>query len=456
MESTFLSKHISRIVPLLALSAFAGVLFFNTYTASGSGSTSVACRVEIDRAVLPAGGPQQAVVKVTLDAPPPPEIARRPAVNLAIVLDRSGSMSGRKLEKAKEAAIEALRRLAPRDLFSLVVYDHNVETIVPAQSAANTEWIEGRIRSVYSGGNTALFGGVSQGAAELRKNLYGRFVHRLILLSDGLANVGPRAPEDLGRLGAALIKEKISVTTIGVGTDYNEDLMTQLAQNSDGNSYFVESSRDLPRIFTAELGDVLSIVAQRVSLVIECPEGVRPLGIIGREGRIKNRTAEVYLNQLYGSQEKYILLEVEISGGRVGEKKPVAEARVSYENPFTRKVETAAGQVMATFSRDTVEVRQSANAAVYREYQLNLNALSQDRAISLSDKGRKKAAVDELKSSAGQLREAGKAFGDEQLLQKAEEVEAQADRIENEGMTKRTRKTLRTDSFQMKQQQLNQ
>ena len=141
-------------------------------------------------------------------------------------------------------------------MFSVIVYDHHVKTIVPAQSARNVEWIESRIRGIGPGGNTALFGGVSQGASEVRKNLSNRYVHRIILLSDGLANVGPSSPEDLGRLGAALIKEGISVTTIGVGTDYNEDLMARLSQNSDGNTYFVESGRDLPRIFAAELGDV--------------------------------------------------------------------------------------------------------------------------------------------------------------------------------------------------------
>ena len=72
------------------------------------------------------------------------------------------------------------------------------------------------------------------------------YVHRIILLSDGQANVGPSSPGDLGRLGAALLKEGISVTTIGVGTNYNEDLMARLSQKSDGNTYFAEAERDLP------------------------------------------------------------------------------------------------------------------------------------------------------------------------------------------------------------------
>ena len=157
----------------------------------------VGCRAELDRGVLPAGREETAVIKITMEPGHSRHSRRRPPVNLAIVLDRSGSMSGEKLEKAKEAAIEALRRLDGDDLFSLVMYDHNVETVVPAQSARNSEWIECRIRDIRAGGNTALFGGVSQGAAEVRKHLGDDYVQRIILLSDGLANVGPSSPDDL-------------------------------------------------------------------------------------------------------------------------------------------------------------------------------------------------------------------------------------------------------------------
>lgn len=443
-------------VMTITLALLIGVLFLASTGYAKRSRPSVICNVEIDRQLLPANGTQTAIVKVTLDAPPPPEKIKRPAVNLSIVLDRSGSMSGQKLEKAKDAAVEALRRLGPRDIFSVVVYDHNVNTIIPAQFARNIEWIESQIKRIHSGGNTALFGGVSQGAAEIRKNLNGNYVHRIILLSDGLANVGPSSPDDLGRLGSALIKESISVSTIGVGMDYNEDLMTRLSQNSDGNSYFVESERDLPRIFTSELGDVLSVVAKKVRLYIECPEGVRPIRIIGREGRIKGKTVELFLNQLYGSQEKYALIEVEVTSGKIGEKRDIALAKCLYENPFTQKSEVSTGRVFAGFTKDKAMVRKSVNPGVYKDYYMNKNALSQEKAISLSDKGKKAEAVQELKQSATKLREIGEALNDADLLKQAEETEVQADQIEKEGMTKKYRKKLRTDSYQMKNQQMSQ
>jgi len=416
----------------------------------------VICRVETDRAVLPSGDSQTTILKITLDAPAAPINIKRPAVNLSLVLDQSGSMNGTKIQKAKAAAIEALTRLGLQDMFSVVVYDTNVHTIVPAQNARNIQGIVNTIRQIRAGGSTALFGGVSQGAAEIRKNLENDFVHRIILLSDGLANVGPRMPADLGRLGAALIKENISVTTIGVGTDYNEDLMAQLAQKSDGNIYFVESGIDLPQIFAAELGDVLNVVAKKIKVTITLPDNVRAVDIIGREGRIRGNQIELYMNQLYGNQEKYALIEVNIPESKSGSTIKVATVDVDYENPFTQNRENSNAVSYASFSSNPKKVAKSTNINVVREYQLNLNALAQEKAIELSDKGKKKEAVKELKQSAAKLKQIGTLYKDDEMLQQADEIEMQAETIEEQGMSKKSRKILRTKSYQMKNQQLSQ
>jgi Ca-activated chloride channel family protein len=419
-------------------------------------SPKVICTVDTDRAVLPAGESQNVVLKVTLDAPPVPAGTRRPKVNLALVLDQSGSMNGIKMEQAKAAAVEALTRLSRQDVFSVVVYDTNVHTIVPAQSAGYVDRIIRTIENIQAGGNTALFGGVSQGAAEIRKHLENDFIHRIVLLSDGLANVGPRLPEDLGRLGAALLKENISVTTVGVGTDYNEDLMARLAQNSDGNTYFVESGVDLPRIFAAELGDVLNVAATQVNVTITLPNDVTPVKVIGREGRIMGQRIELFMNQLYGGQEKYALVEVRLPAAREGDQLKIAEAEVHYQDPFNNQPEVSRGTSHVSFSHDPVQVKKSANRDVVREYQLNLKALAQEKAIELSDEGRQPEAVMTLKESADKLKQVGRLYEDSELIKEAEAVADQADQIEEKGMSKKSRKVLRTQSYQQKNQQVSQ
>lgn len=443
-------KQIRRFTALLLCGA--AVLF----AASASGAvreSGVICRVETDRAILPAGDSQNVILKVSLEAPVAPRDVKRPLVNLALVLDQSGSMSGTKIQQAKAAAIEAVSRLGRGDIFSAVVYDTNVDTIVPAQNAGNINNIISRIKKIRSGGSTNLFGGVSQGASEVRKNLDTDFIHRIVLLSDGLANVGPKTPGDLGRLGAALIKESISVTTVGVGTDYNEDLMAQLAQQSDGNTYFVESGFDLPRIFSAELGDVLNVVAKKVKIIITLPDNVSFVDMLGREARVRGNNIEFSMNQLYGGQEKYALLEVKVPESKDGTRIKIARAEVVYEDPFNQKTLNSSGVSYASFSADERKVEKSTNTKVVREYQLNLNAMAQEKAIELSDKGKNKEAARELKKSALKSNLFGSKFKDTKLIEAAKELEGLAETIEKEGMEKRTRKVLRTKSYQLKNQQ---
>jgi Ca-activated chloride channel family protein len=413
----------------------------------------VTCRIDLDRGILTAEATQRVVLKVSLEAPAVAE-AQRPPVNLAVVLDRSGSMSGDKIEKAKEAAIEVLRRLGAQDRFALVLYESQVETLVPSQSAANTEWIEKRIRGIAAGGNTALFGGVSQGAAEVRKQTGdARFIHRIILLSDGLANVGPSSPADLARLGGALIKEGISVTTVGVGTDYNEDLMTQLAQRSDGNNYFVESGADLPRIFRAELGDVLNVVARKVILEIECAGGVRPLRIIGRDGRIRGSTVEVALNQLYGGQAKYALVEVEVPATAADASRDIALARCTYEQALTLQSGTATATAVARFSAREAEVVGSANPAVQADLGLNVIALAKDEAVDLAAAGKTAEAATQMQQRSEELRQLGDRYDNDDLRRQSRELRAKAATVEAKGLGSRERKEYRNSSFMERNQQ---
>ncbi len=409
--------------------------------------------LSLDRDVLPAGQNETAIIKISLDVAKIPRETSRPPVNLTLVLDRSGSMSGDKIIKAREAAITALRLLEPQDMFSLVIYDHNVQTLIPPQSAANTEWLESRIMQIRTGGNTALFGAVSQGAAEIRKNLERKFVHRVILLSDGLANVGPSNPVDLARLGAALLKEGISVTTIGIGNSFNEDLMAGLADRSDGNHYFVESSVDLPRIFAAELGDVLSVAARSIRIELETPAGVRPLRIIGREGRVYDNRVEIHLNQLYGGQEKYALIEVEVKPGQAEQILKIANARCSYENALTNQQESSSAKALVRFSPRAEEVVQSANKPVLKAILENEIAASRDRALDLYNAGRKDEAIAEIQQQSSKLKIQSDTLGFSDLAGQAEAFEEDAKTFAAPTLPSAVKKEIRSESYKVRKQQ---
>jgi Ca-activated chloride channel family protein len=187
--------RVYKMVPVVGalVSALCGLWHVVLPVVAADRASAVTCSVETDRSVLPANESQKVIAKVTLNSIKLPSASGRSPVNLSIVLDRSGSMGGDKIAKAKEAAIEAVKRLSPKDIFSLVVYDHTIQTVIPAQPVKDVEQISTQIGAIQPGGNTALFGGVTRGAAEIRKHIEDRYVHRIILLSDGLANVGPSA-----------------------------------------------------------------------------------------------------------------------------------------------------------------------------------------------------------------------------------------------------------------------
>lgn len=421
---------------------------------TGEAADPVRLRVDVDRTVLPSDSPEKAVVKIALDCLPPPRRNLRPPVNLALVIDRSGSMSGDKIAKAREAALEAVRRLGPDDIVALIAYDSRVETLVPAQRVGDGRRLEQAIRGLEAGGNTALHGGVTRGAEEVRRNLEDRrFVNRVILLSDGLANVGPSTPEELGRLGAMLVRDGISVTTIGLGLGYNEDLMTRLAQRSDGNTYFVEHSGDLPRIFAGELGDVLNVVARRVVIEIVFPAGVRPIHFVGRDGVIRGQRAELSLNQLYGGQEKFALIEVEVAPNAPGADLEIARAEVRYENALNQRSASLSAARRVQFSASRTAVVGSANHRVQADYAANVLAVAKDEAVALVDANRRDQAAAVLRQKAAELKVMGETYGNARVGALAAPAAPEADRIEREGLDNAGRKIYRAESMQTRSQQ---
>jgi Ca-activated chloride channel homolog len=412
-------------------------------------------KVELDRKVLPAGKAERAVLKISLD---PEQVVReeanRPPVNLAIVLDRSGSMGGEKIVQAKEAAIQAIRRMGAKDRISIVAYSSHAETIASAQSAKNAEKLVDLVRQLQAGGGTALYAGVNQGAAEIRKNLNGQYFNRIILLSDGLANQGPSSTEDLVRLGRALVKEDISVSTVGLGAGYNEDLMAGLAKEGQGNLYFAETSKELPGIFDAEIGDALNVIARNATLRIELETGVRPLRLIGRQGVIRESHVEIEIKQLYGGQEKFALLEVEVPAGKAKEKKNLARIVAKFKVAENGAVISRKATVSCSFSEREKEVAASINEKVVVAYVDNEVAEAKDAAIALADQGRHEDAVKKLKVLCKSIDSRNATWGSSSVNAKNQIFLSDIVELkEDNGLTNKNRKAWRSSNYQIQSQQ---
>jgi Ca-activated chloride channel family protein len=337
--------------------------------------------------VLQAGQKQTTWIRVGVTGFALPSASQRAAVNVALVLDKSGSMQGQKIAQAREAAIDAIRRLGPRDIVSVVTYDSTVHVLVPATKLTDKDEVERLIAQIEAGGNTALFAGVSKGAAELRKFASEERVNRVILLSDGLANVGPSAPGELGDLGESLRKENISVSTLGLGLGYNEDLMVKLAGRSGGNHQFVEEATELASIFNREFDDVTSVVAQDLKVRIDVPEGIRPVRVLGNDAEINGQEVLINLSQVYSEQNKHIVLEVEVPAHEEGRKCPLASVVVSYKNMQSHAEDRLTGAASVSFSDSPAKVEESLNKTVLEDVVVLVSNEQNKLATDFLDKG---------------------------------------------------------------------
>jgi len=402
--------------------------------------------------VMLAHKKQVAYLRVGLRGFKLPTRRDRAPVNIAIVIDKSGSMSGDKIAKAKDAAIMAIDRLNCSDIISVVTYDSRVKVLVPATKAADKEMIFCRIRDIRAEGSTALYDGVSKGARELKKFVCDNRVNRLVLLSDGLANVGPQTPTELGRLGASLIEDGISVTTIGLGLGYNEDLMTQLAYKSDGSHYFAENANELSGVFDSEFGRALSVVAQEIQIKIKCERGIRPVRLLGREGRIEGQNVEVFINQLYSEHEKFIMLEVEVPPTASGHKREIAAVDISYSNLKTHAIDRLSSHVDVDFSNSEELIERQTNHDVMADVIELIATERNELALKLRDKGKMKQACELLTENEAYLKDNAVLYNSQKLRKYAEQQREDRDNMDEANWI-RQRKIMREQQFKNKSQQ---
>ncbi len=219
------------------------------------------------------------LIKIT---PPPAELsAPRPALNLGLVIDRSGSMDAdKKLKYAREAAVYAVQQLLPTDRVSVTVFDGEVQTLVENAPAVDQAGVVDVIRRVVPGGSTALHGGWSEGGRQVGGHRLAGGMNRVLLLSDGQANMGEQNPVAIAADVARLAAEGVSTTTMGLGDDYNEDLLQAMAQAGDGNYYYIESPQQLGELFQTELHGLMATFGDAVRLAVEPCGGVTVVDVL--------------------------------------------------------------------------------------------------------------------------------------------------------------------------------
>ncbi len=276
---------------------------------------------QIDRKLIRAQAGSVRYVLAHIEAPAAPAREGRLPVNLAFVLDRSGSMNGEKIALAREAVITALHSLRAEDRFALVVYDNVVDLVMPSTPADGEarRQAELLLRAIDARGSTDLGGGWLAGCEQVAQALDEQGVARCLLLTDGLANVGITDRDELAGYAHDLAARGVATTTFGVGRDFDEVLLEQMALRGAGNFYYIESAKQIPDYIASEVGEALEVVAQDVRLEIESPHGVWMSSLNDLTTNQDAGLTTVSLGSLVSEQVVDTVLQVTFPRGSLGE-----------------------------------------------------------------------------------------------------------------------------------------
>lgn len=264
--------------------------------------------------VIAKNAAQSLDLLVRLRAPLQDGDAKRTPLAVSLVIDRSGSMGGSKIAEAKRCALDLLRRLDDEDKVSLVVYDTTIDVLLetmPVRLARTL--LPMRLADVRASGGTALHAGWLKGAETLAPTAGSGMMSRVILLSDGQANEGIVDTQQICEQVRELASAGVTTSTVGIGVDFNEELMTAIANAGQGNSWYGERVEDLAESFDAEMGFLASLAFQDVRVKLETPLLARMGQIQVRNDYIQNSKGQYCLPSIAAGSEVWMAISLSMN-----------------------------------------------------------------------------------------------------------------------------------------------
>lgn len=383
--------------------------------------------------------PSQRVLEVAVKAPDAMNSADRAPLNLALVLDRSGSMSGGKLEYVKQAAMHAVDLLHEKDRVAFVVFDDQVSLLSPSMpmTPRNRQDLKNRIRDIEVGGSTNLSGGWLAGCKEIASTMEDGTINRALLLTDGQANVGITDPDELARHARELSARGISTSTFGVGMGFNEHLLEAMSNQGNGSFYFIRTPSQIPELFEREFKELSTITARDVKITLSIPAQVDANVIGGWRFEKDSENLHIDLGNLYAgrTQEAYIKLLTPPSSSL---SRLAFQVRVSAVNETGEKVEKQAEVIFKYASESESRSAQRNQPMLQRFAGVDLAELAGE-ALKLERAGEKERASHLLKRAL----EENRPYIDDQ---RAREYEHMAERMKR-GMDEDDLKTSHQQTY---------
>lgn len=354
----------SIAVPVIAVPVIA-VPPRSTISAETDGPLSFTAR--LDQAAFLAGADAARYLVLTAAAPADPGAGRLP-IDLALVVDTSGSMGkDDKMENAREAAREVVERLGPEDRFALVSFDDHAHVLLRgAAFDGDRDRLLKVVDTLTDTGGTNLYEGLTEGRAQLGGSARSR---RILVVSDGNPTVGEDAPSAFRSLVAGFAEDGATVSTLGLGADFNEVLLEGIADTGRGNYAYVQRSSELASVAAREFDDATQVVGQNLSLRVRLPDGVRPIEVHGWAWDREGDTLIVPMGEISAGQQRKVVIELQADGAAPGALH-LADAELGYMGARTARAHSARLSVDAQVTTDTglaaASRDEAANVAVSR------------------------------------------------------------------------------------------
>ncbi len=402
--------------------------------------------VQTNKTMFPATGGQQ-LVYVLIEALPTGAVANvQMPLNFSLVLDHSGSMYGAKLANLKQAARLAVDRMGPQDLVSIVIFDDKVKVIAPGQPVTDKTDLKRRIDGIRDGGGTEISRGMRKGLEELQKGLGPQRVSRLLLLTDGETF----GDEDVcRRLAADAGGQGVAIAALGLGEEWNEQLLDDIAQASGGVSDFIPEGQPdaILNTFERQVQAAQATVVQNAEMILRLVPGVMPRAVwratplIAKLGHraLSDRNVQVALGDMDREQGQSVLIEMLVPPRQPGTYR-IAQAEVSYDVAVLGLIsEKVKSEIILNFTADPAQVGQVNSYVMNIVEKVTAHKL-QTRALDEAAVGNIAGATQKLRAAATRLLE----LGEEGLAQTALE---EAERLERgEGLSAKGTKKLRYET----------
>jgi Ca-activated chloride channel family protein len=263
--------------------------------------------------------------------------APRTPLNLALVLDSSGSMADDgKMPYLKESLRVFLESLHPDDVVAIVAYSNKAKVLRKAQLVGEGDWIRHTVDSLVPSGGTNLHAGMMLGFKQVDRNFDIRRNNRVLLLTDGIANVGETDPDSIAADALEYNQQGIYLSTIGLGLDMNDHLLSTLAKQGRGAYHFIDSVQEMDKVFRKEVEGLVERVANDVRVSILPAPGVQLISVTGFEGQPPSSGAQVLLQDMGSGDSQVVIARLQVSSGSLGSR-ALAKITLSFSDVFAQR-----------------------------------------------------------------------------------------------------------------------